>query len=259
MGRRKGMQIGKSRVLALLAIASIVASACSSTSTTPTAAPTSGPTAAPTTAPAATPAPSATAAPVDVYPRAQTLYTTGKQWGAPSTWNPLDPNAAMGVVGLQYETLFLYDTFKDTYTPWLALSGSWDDAKTTYTIKTRTGVKWSDGQDFSAADVAFTIGLAKIKALGSNLWTMVTDATATDATTVVVKFSKRLLTRNGSSGFTTAPSCPSTSGARRLTRTSSRSPTKTALARARTSTRPTRTTAWSGRRTRTGGRPRLSI
>ena len=184
------MQIGKSRVLALLAIASIVASACSSTSATPTAAPTSGPTAAPTAAPAATPAPSATAATVDVYPRAQTLYTTGKQWGAPSTWNPLDPNAAMGVVGLQYETLFLYDTFKDTYTPWLALSGSWDSAKTTYTIKTRTGVKWSDGQDFSAADVAFTIGLAKIKALGSNLWTMVTDATATDATTVVVKFSK---------------------------------------------------------------------
>jgi peptide/nickel transport system substrate-binding protein len=184
------MQIGKSRVLALLAIASIVASACSSTSATPTAAPTSGPTAAPTAAPAATPAPSAPAATVDVYPRAQTLYTTGKQWGAPSTWNPLDPNAAMGVVGLQYETLFLYDTFKDTYTPWLALSGSWDSAKTTYTIKTRTGVKWSDGQDFSAADVAFTIGLAKIKALGSNLWTMVTDATATDATTVVVKFSK---------------------------------------------------------------------
>jgi hypothetical protein len=26
----------------------------------------------------------------------------------------------MGVVGLQYETLFLYDPIKDTYTPWLA-------------------------------------------------------------------------------------------------------------------------------------------
>jgi peptide/nickel transport system substrate-binding protein len=187
------MQIGKSRVLALLAIASIVASACSSTSSTPTAAPGTSQAPVVTTAPVATPAGSVVPTPnidTTVYPRAQTLYTTGKQWGAPSTWNPLDPNAAMGVVGLQYETLFLYDTFKDTYTPWLALSGSWDNAKTTYTIKTRTGVKWSDGQDFSAADVAFTIGLAKIKALGSNLWTMVSDATATDATTVVVKFSK---------------------------------------------------------------------
>lgn len=187
------MQIGKSRVFALLAVASIVASACSSTAATPTAAPaaSTGPVA--TTAPVVTPAGSVAPTPnidTTVYPRAQTLYTTGKQWGAPSTWNPLDPNAAMGVVGLQYETLFLYDTFKDTYTPWLALSGSWDSAKTTYTIKTRTGVKWSDGQDFTADDVAFTIGLAKIKALGSNLWTMVSDATATDATTVVVKFSK---------------------------------------------------------------------
>ncbi|MGD0122209.1 MAG: ABC transporter substrate-binding protein [Candidatus Limnocylindrales bacterium] len=189
------MQIGKSRLLALLAVASIVASACSSTAATPTAA--APGTQAPATVAPATPAttPAGSVAPTPnidttVYPRAQTLYTTGKQWGAPSTWNPLDPNTAMGVVGLQYETLFLYDTFKDTYIPWLALSGSWDSAKTTYTIKTRTGVKWSDGQDFTAADVAFTIGLAKIKALGSNLWTMVSDATATDATTVVVKFSK---------------------------------------------------------------------
>jgi peptide/nickel transport system substrate-binding protein len=187
------MQIGKSRLLALLAVASIVASACSSTAATPTAAAPGTQAPVVTTAPVVTPAGSTAPTPnidTTVYPRAQTLYTTGKQWGAPSTWNPLDPNAAMGVVGLQYETLFLYDTFKDTYIPWLALSGSWDSAKTTYTIKTRTGVKWSDGQDFTAADVAFTIGLAKIKALGSNLWTMVSDATATDATTVVVKFSK---------------------------------------------------------------------
>ena len=162
------MQVGKSRVLGLLAILSIVASvsACGSSSATPSGGTTSN----------------------ETYPRAETLYTTGKQWGAPSTWNPLDPNAAMGVVGLQYETLFMYDPLKDVYTPWLAESGTWDSAKTTYTIKTRSGVKWSDGQDFSANDVAFTIGLAKIKAVGSNLWTMVTDATAPDASTVVVKF-----------------------------------------------------------------------
>ena len=79
------------------------------------------PTAAPTAAPSATGLP---ATDTTVYPRAQTLYTSGKQWGAPSTWNPLDPNAAMGVVGLQYETLFLYDPIKDVYTPWLAHGGS---------------------------------------------------------------------------------------------------------------------------------------
>jgi peptide/nickel transport system substrate-binding protein len=133
----------------------------------------------------ATPAP--TEATSETYPRNETLYTTGKQWGPPSTWNPLDPNAATGVVGLQYETLFLYDPLADKFDPWLAESASWTDA-TTYTIKTRSGVTWADGTPFTAEDVAFTIGLAKIKAVGSNIWNYVTDASATDASTVVVKF-----------------------------------------------------------------------
>ena len=177
----KGMHQGKSRILGLLAVMAIVASACGSTAATPTAG-------------TGTPQPSASAsasAAVEQYPRAETLYTTGKQWGAPSTWNPLDPNAAMGVVGLQYETLFLYDPFKDTYTPWLASAGAWDAAKTTYTITTRDGVKWADGSAFTADDVAFTINLGlTIKALGSSLpQAGLQSATAKDAKTVEVKFS----------------------------------------------------------------------
>jgi peptide/nickel transport system substrate-binding protein len=173
------MHQGKTRVFGLLAVLAIVASACGSTSATATG------------GGAATPEPSASSAPVTEYPRNETLYTTGKQWGAPSTWNPLDPNAAMGVVGLQYETLFLYDPLKDEYTPWLATAGAWDSAKTTYTVTTREGVKWSDGSDFSAADVAFTINLGlTVKALGSSLpQAGLQSAEATDAKTVVVKFS----------------------------------------------------------------------
>src|SRR5664280_1748440 len=130
---RKGMEMGKSRVIALLAVASIVATACSGSSNSASPSPAAPTGAVPSTgassaasAPAASPVVGTSPTPnVDttVYNRATTLYTSGKQWGAPSTWNPLDPNAAMGVVGLQYETLFLYDPIKDVYTPWLAQSG----------------------------------------------------------------------------------------------------------------------------------------
>ncbi len=175
------------RFLSLFTTMTVVASACGAAATTaPTAAPTpAAPASAGAAAPAATPA--ATPATSETYPRDQTIYTTGKQWGPPSTWNPLDPNAAMGVVGLQYETLFLYDPLSDTFSPWLAESATWTDP-TTYTIKIRPGVQWSDGQPFTADDVAFTIGLAKIKVVGSNIWDYVTSATAADASTVVVKF-----------------------------------------------------------------------
>ena len=189
------MQLGKTRVVALLAVVAIAASACGGSTATPTvAAPgaTTGATPAPVATPATTPAAAAvngTLPPTDttVYPRAEPLYTSGKQWGAPSTWNPFDSNMAMGVVGLQYETLFLYDPIKDAYTPWLASGGSWDSAKTTYTINVRQGVKWSDGTALTAADVAFSLNIYQNAALGSNLFTIV-DKVVASGNNVVVTF-----------------------------------------------------------------------
>jgi len=166
------MQQGKTRVLSLLAVAAIVASACSSSSTP---------------APAASAQQSGLPATVDTssYPRNETLYTGGKQWGAPSTWNPFDPNTAMGVVGLQYETLFLYNPINDQWTPWLATGGDWDANKTTYTIHVRSGVKFSDGTDMTPADVAFSFMIAKNKALGLTLGSIINTATVSGSDVVI--------------------------------------------------------------------------
>ncbi len=94
------------------------------------------------------------------YERSETLYTSGTQWGPPSSWNPFNQgNYAMGTIGLAYETLFIYDPLINEYTPWLAESGEWT-SDNVYELKVRQGVTWSDGKPFTAADVKFTFELS---------------------------------------------------------------------------------------------------
>ena len=94
------------------------------------------------------------------YPRAQTLITSGSQWGNITGTNPYVGGAATGTVGILYETLLRYDPLKDAYIPWLASSAKFT-APNVYTIVIRPGVKWTDGKAFTAADVAFNLNLAR--------------------------------------------------------------------------------------------------
>ncbi len=87
------------------------------------------------------------------YPRAETLVTSGSQWGNISGTNPWMPGQVTGIVGLVNETLLRYDPLKDAYIPWLASSAKFT-APNVYTIVVRPGVKWTDGKAFTAADVA---------------------------------------------------------------------------------------------------------
>ena len=124
------------------------------------------------------------------YPRNETLYTSGTQWGPPSNWNPIMTwQYATGTVGLVYETLFLYDPLKDEFTPWLAESGDWVSGKV-YELKLRKGVTWSDGKPFTAQDVVFTVELGKFESVPYHpLWEWLERAEAVDDHTVRFTFS----------------------------------------------------------------------
>ncbi len=80
-------------------------------------------------------------------------------------FNPFVPTGqpyGMGATGLIYEPLIEFDVAappKDY--PWLATGFAWSNGGKSLTFTIRSGVKWSDGTPFSAADVAFTFNLVK--------------------------------------------------------------------------------------------------
>jgi peptide/nickel transport system substrate-binding protein len=90
--------------------------------------------------------------------------------------------------GVIYETLLYYNMARvQKPVPVLATGYSWNADGTQLTITTRPGVKWTDGQSFTAKDVAFTFTLFQNNpALNTSgaTWT----AKATDDNTAVLTF-----------------------------------------------------------------------
>jgi peptide/nickel transport system substrate-binding protein len=80
------------------------------------------------------------------------------------TFNPYLQSSlgvAMNMQDLVYEPLLMFNMMQPTQKPipWLATGYSWSNGGKTLTLTTRSGVKFSDGKPFSAADVAFTFNL----------------------------------------------------------------------------------------------------
>ncbi|SDK02981.1 peptide/nickel transport system substrate-binding protein [Cryobacterium psychrotolerans] len=74
-------------------------------------------------------------------------------------FNPFSPSKRVATTYM-YEPLQVINTLDGKATPFLATGNTLPDAQTVvYDI--RTGVKWSDGTAFTAADVAFTFNLIK--------------------------------------------------------------------------------------------------
>jgi len=95
-----------------------------------------------------------------------------------STWtcqfNPFNPAVTLVSFGWIYEPLEYVNILKTgSVTPWLATTSAWSNGYKTLTFTVRDGAKWSDGQPFTAADVAYTFNAMKSdKAIDLNaIWT----------------------------------------------------------------------------------------
>ena len=83
-----------------------------------------------------------------------------------STWtcqfNPFNPAVTLVSFGWVYEPLEYVNILKTgSVTPWLASSSAWSNGFKTLTFTIRSGATWSDGQPFSADDVAYTFNAMK--------------------------------------------------------------------------------------------------
>ncbi len=80
-------------------------------------------------------------------------------------FNPFSLTGALSSVHVIQEPLYIVDpTANGKQTPWLATSYTYSKDLKTLTFTLRQGVKWSDGQPFSANDVLFTLNLGKTNA-----------------------------------------------------------------------------------------------
>jgi len=93
--------------------------------------------------------------------------------------------------GTVYEELTFVDVLKSGATaPWLASSYAWSNGNKTLTFTIRSGVKWSDGQPFTAKDVLFTFDmLKKFPALDLNaVWSVLSGVSQVGSGQVVFSF-----------------------------------------------------------------------
>ncbi len=132
--------------------------------------------------------------------RPATTITPGGTFYSSQAWGTLADNfnpeiasssAAPGTHSCLYQSLFYINGYTGTYTPMLGTKFTWKNPLE-LDVTTRSGVEWSDGTPFTAADVAFTFNYLKTNpTLDLNaIWkSSLKSVTATSANTVVFRFS----------------------------------------------------------------------
>ncbi|HEX5496216.1 MAG TPA: ABC transporter substrate-binding protein [Mycobacteriales bacterium] len=111
-------------------------------------------------------------------------------------FNPFSLTATAGTAGMIYEPLMFFNQARaNDIQPQLATRYSFADGGRTLNFTLRRGVRWSDGQPFTAADVAFTFNLIRTNQKLNTQAFSITNATAGDATHVTLTFSRAVYTR----------------------------------------------------------------
>ena len=87
------------------------------------------------------------------------VATIGGNWQ--ENFNPFSTSALGGTSGLIYQPMYYLDTVSTNEYPFLATKYEWVNNNKTLEVTLRQGVKWSDGQDFTADDVVFTFNELK--------------------------------------------------------------------------------------------------
>jgi len=130
---------------------------------------------------ASAPAPAGKSASITVFNGATGTIT--------ENWNPFIPNRLQPTSGVIYEALYYLNLAADTKPqPMLATAYAWSPDGKQLTITTREGVKWTDGQPFSAKDVAFTFDLVRRTPAINETGIKISSVTAKDDRTVVLTF-----------------------------------------------------------------------
>ncbi len=89
------------------------------------------------------------------------VVSEGQQAAFVRDFNPYAANPIRWARGAVYEPLMIFNAPQAELTPWLATGYSYSDDLLTLTFTLQQGVKWSDGEDFTAADVAFALNMVK--------------------------------------------------------------------------------------------------
>jgi peptide/nickel transport system substrate-binding protein len=114
-------------------------------------------------------------------------------------FNPFSSTGAGNLLGFNnmiYEPLLQFDLLKSpaTHYSWLATNYAWSNGGKTITFTLRSGVKFTNGSAFDAANAAWEFNLLKANAAINTQGLPLAGASAPSATTLVINFTRPVYT-----------------------------------------------------------------